>query len=109
LEADKNLAKVKHKSPKWTYDPEFELDAYKFLGAYIGALTGLQLAILKGNERIALDIIDSSLGEGDLDEQFGGGNSALHLATFFGMKEVVRRLLDRGADRNLKVFAVLYV
>jgi ankyrin repeat protein len=83
------------------------LDAYKFLGAYIGSLTGLQLAILKGNERIALDIIDSSLSEGDLDQQFGGGNTALHLATFYGMREVVGRLLERGADPNIKVCMLL--
>jgi ankyrin repeat protein len=37
-----------------------------------------------------------------------GGNTALHLATFLGAQDVVRALLDRGANRtmsNAKGFA----
>jgi hypothetical protein len=66
-------------------------------------MTGLQLAILKGYDGIAMDIIDAVLSQQDMDVMFGGGNTALHLATLLGAREVVRRLLERGAERNIKV------
>jgi len=43
----------------------------------------------------------------DLNFTCGGNNTALHLATFFGCKEIVKALLKRGADRNIKVKDVL--
>lgn len=38
----------------------------------------------------------------DLDIPFGGGNTALHLATFLGAREVVKLLLERGSNRTNK-------
>jgi hypothetical protein len=32
------------------YDPEIENDAYKFLGAYIGAISALQFSIIAGHD-----------------------------------------------------------
>lgn len=94
---------VKHKSEKHKYENEYELDAYKFLGAYIGPLTGLQFAILKGDESIAMDIIEATLDKDEFNALFGGNNTALHLATFLGQKDVVIKLLERGADRSIRV------
>jgi ankyrin repeat protein len=37
-----------------------------------------------------------------LDITFGGGNTSLHLATFLGAREVVKELLENGADRTVK-------
>ena len=68
--ADKALISQKHQDPTVKFDPEFELDAYKFLGAYIGAITALQLAILNGNDAVAKDIIERTLKD-DLDITFG--------------------------------------
>ena len=52
---------------------------------------------------MAKDIVDATLSVDDLNVCYGGGNSALHLATFLGYRDVVRRLLERGADPQLKV------
>jgi hypothetical protein len=52
LLTDKSLTTSKHKFESLGYDPEVQLDAYKFLGAYIGAVTILQLAILEGKGEI---------------------------------------------------------
>ncbi|KAJ3116191.1 hypothetical protein HDU96_010217 [Phlyctochytrium bullatum] len=98
---DKSLVSAKHKDPTAKFDSEVELDAYKFLGAYIGQITPLQLAILCGQDSIARDILDRSVQD-DLDITFGGGNTTLHLATFLGAYDLVKALLERGANRTLK-------
>ncbi|KAJ1552646.1 hypothetical protein HK096_010975 [Nowakowskiella sp. JEL0078] len=98
---DKSLTAVKHKDPAGKFDADVELDAYKFLGAYIGSITALQFAILTGNDTIAKDIVDRTVKD-DLDITFGGGNTTLHLATFLGFRELVKILLERGANRTLK-------
>ncbi|KAJ1659778.1 hypothetical protein IWQ61_001205 [Dispira simplex] len=85
----------------YKYDRGVELQAFKCLGAYIGALTGLQLAILLGHTGVALDILDVTLNQ-DLDVYFGDCNSSLHLAVLLGDVDVTRALLERGVNRNLK-------
>jgi hypothetical protein len=40
------------------------LDAFKFLGAYIGRITPLQHALLMGQDAIARDIIDATFEHG---------------------------------------------
>ncbi|KAI8919746.1 hypothetical protein BC831DRAFT_480228 [Entophlyctis helioformis] len=107
LLAEKTLTSQKYKDPDMRFDADVELDAYKFLGAYIGTMTPLQFAILLGQDAIARDILERSFKE-DLDETFGGSNTALHLATFLGAKELVKLLIERGANRsarNAKGFA----
>ncbi|KAJ3059193.1 hypothetical protein HK102_010103, partial [Quaeritorhiza haematococci] len=99
--ADKSLLTAKHRDPTVKFDADVELDAYKFLGAYIGSITALQLAILTGNDAVAKDLIERTLKD-DLDIQFGGGNSALHLATFLGARDLVKLLLERGANRTIR-------
>ncbi|KAJ3208560.1 hypothetical protein HDU67_006678 [Dinochytrium kinnereticum] len=98
---DKSLASTKHRDPTAKFDPDVELDAYKFLGAYIGQCTPLQMAILCGQDGIARDILDRTVKD-DLDVTFGGGNTTLHLATFLGAREIVKALLERGANRTIK-------
>ncbi|KAK9703876.1 hypothetical protein K7432_010507 [Basidiobolus ranarum] len=100
LAVDRSLTSKK-KRGNYKYDSEFELDAYKFLGAYIGQMTGLQVAILNGQESIAKDILDSTFTE-EVDITFGDNNTALHLATFYDLKDLVKSLLERGADRSYK-------
>ncbi|ORX89240.1 hypothetical protein K493DRAFT_234270 [Basidiobolus meristosporus CBS 931.73] len=100
LAVDRSLTSKK-KRGNYKYETEVELDAYKFLGAYIGQLTGLQAAILSGQESIAQDILDSTFAE-EIDLTFGDNNTALHLATFFNFKDLVKSLLERGADGSRK-------
>ncbi len=38
----------------------------------------------------------------DLNEKDNDGKNALHLASFFGQKEVVELLINRGIDLNCK-------
>ncbi|EGF81881.1 hypothetical protein BATDEDRAFT_87290 [Batrachochytrium dendrobatidis JAM81] len=98
---EKSLSSEKYRDPSARFEADVELDAYKFLGAYLGSLTPLQFAILLGHDSIARDIIERSFKD-DLDDTFGGGNTALHLATFLGAKEIVKLLLERGANRTIK-------
>ncbi|KAI8835972.1 hypothetical protein BJ741DRAFT_549255 [Chytriomyces cf. hyalinus JEL632] len=107
ISSNRDLTKEKLRDATAKFDVDVEIDAYKFLGAYIGSCTPLQMALLKGHDSIAKDIIDVSSKE-DLDVSFGGGNTALHLATLLGAKEIVKLLLERGANRqarNTKGFA----
>ncbi|KAI9197281.1 uncharacterized protein BJ171DRAFT_520438 [Polychytrium aggregatum] len=98
---DKSLTSAKHRDPTIKFDAELELDAYKFLGAYLGSITALQWALMCGQDAIAKDIVERTLKD-DIDVAFGGGNTALHLATFLGARELVKLLLERGADRSIK-------
>ncbi|KAJ3333182.1 hypothetical protein HDU76_010786 [Blyttiomyces sp. JEL0837] len=98
---DKSLTSAKHKDESTKFDPELELDAYKFLGAYVGQVTALQLAIFQGQDAIAKDIVERTMKD-DLDLTFGGGNTALHLATLLGARDIVKLLLERGATKNIK-------
>lgn len=63
LAADQTLTVARARG-EYRYEEHVELDAYKFLGAYIGQMTGLQAAILWGKDSIARDIIDASFLEG---------------------------------------------
>ncbi|KAJ1981312.1 hypothetical protein H4R34_002115 [Dimargaris verticillata] len=86
----------------YRFDRAVELQAFKCLGAYLGALTGLQLAILLGHTGVALDIIDVSFDQELLDQTFGDRNTTLHLAVLLGDMEATKALLERGANRNTK-------
>lgn len=66
LSADKSLTTVKQRGD-YKFETDLELDAYKFLGAYMGSLTGLQVAILVNQETIAKDIIDATFQQGELN------------------------------------------
>ncbi|KAI9295226.1 hypothetical protein K502DRAFT_315980 [Neoconidiobolus thromboides FSU 785] len=100
LEKERNLTKIKRRG-EYQYDTSIELDAYKFLGAYLGAVSGLQLALLLGYDSIARDIADITFDQ-DLNMIFGDNNTTLHLAAFLENKEMVQSLLERGADANAK-------
>ena len=67
---EKSLSSEKYRDPSARFEADVELDAYKFLGAYLGSLTPLQFAILLGHDSIARDIIERSFKD-DLDDTFG--------------------------------------
>ncbi|RKP05881.1 hypothetical protein THASP1DRAFT_19209 [Thamnocephalis sphaerospora] len=101
LATDRTLTTRRQRGDHWQYSGEHALDAYKFLGAYVGAVTGLHAAMLLGHESIAKDIIDVTFGQGK-HRRRSDGNTALHLAVFLGLGELVTILLDRGASVTLK-------
>ncbi|RUO96969.1 hypothetical protein BC936DRAFT_141191 [Jimgerdemannia flammicorona] len=121
IATDQTLTTVKTKGD-YRYEGSIELDAYKFLGAYVGQMTGLQAAILWGRDTVAKDIIDATFREvshpwkrpplhhihpslfAHLSTQSSpqNGNTALHLAVLVGAAEIVKILLDRGADVTIK-------
>ncbi|KAI8920018.1 hypothetical protein PhCBS80983_g01771 [Powellomyces hirtus] len=100
LAENHSLTSAKHRDATIKFAPEVELDSYVYLGAYLGAITALQYAILMGNDAIAKDILERTVKD-DLDIPFGGGNTALHLATFLGASEIVKLLLEQGANRQI--------
>jgi hypothetical protein len=67
---DRSLISEKLKTEDSKFDPAVELDAYKFLGAYIGAISPLHFAIFLGQDEIAKDIIERAFKD-DLDQPFG--------------------------------------
>lgn len=67
---DKSLLTQKLKTEEAKFDVAVELDAHRFIGAYLGSLSPLHYAILVGEEQIAKDIIETTFKE-DLDDTFG--------------------------------------
>jgi hypothetical protein len=64
LATDRTLSARRHRCADVDYHKDHRLDAYKFLGAYIGAVTGLQLALLSHQESIAKDILNVTFDQG---------------------------------------------
>ena len=58
-------------------------------------LTPLAWATMRGDPGIVAAVLDAG---GDTDERDGGGNSPLHLASYFGRDAAARLLVERGAD-----------
>ncbi|PVU84586.1 hypothetical protein BB559_007548 [Furculomyces boomerangus] len=98
---NRSLTRATNKEVYYRYDPELEISAYRFLGAYIGPVTGVQLALLLGNDKLAIDLIDASF-EQDLEVTFGNGNTSLHLAAFLEAVDVVKALLVRDVNTMRK-------
>ena len=98
---NKSLLTTKKKFTDISYPSDVANDGYKFLGAFIGSVTPLHLAMLLHFDAIAADIIDNSFAE-HLDESFGQGNTALHLAALLGTDELIQKLLNAGASPVIK-------
>lgn len=52
------------------FEKEVELDAYKFLGAYLGSMNPLHYAIMLGQDVIARDVLERTFKE-DLNDVCG--------------------------------------
>ncbi|KAI8835877.1 hypothetical protein BC829DRAFT_365300, partial [Chytridium lagenaria] len=76
-------------------------------------LNAIQIACLLGDDEIASDILDfvHSVTE-EIEARkvlyefmgrvWGNGNTVLHLASFLGMSDLVKRLIELGANPNKK-------
>ncbi|KAJ3231411.1 hypothetical protein HDU78_007729 [Chytriomyces hyalinus] len=97
----------------YSHDAEVLPDAMELLGPSLEHLNAIQIACILGDEDSALDILDfvssstEEIGARKVLCEFmgrvwGDGNTVLHLASFLGMSELVKRLLELGANPNKK-------
>ncbi|KAL7753727.1 hypothetical protein RI367_000658 [Sorochytrium milnesiophthora] len=93
----------------FNHDPDILPDANELLGPSVQRLHPIQAACLLGDEEIALDILEyvaklCELPENAfykrmfLNQDWGNGNTTLHLASFLGMSDLVKRLIELGAS-----------
>ncbi|KAJ3111372.1 Thioesterase super member 4 [Phlyctochytrium bullatum] len=95
------------------HDPEVLSDACELLGDSLEHLNGIQIACILGDEEIASDILEFVYRVTEeiearkvlyefMGRVWGNGNTVLHLASFLGMSDLVKRLIELGANPNKK-------
>ncbi|KAG0231749.1 hypothetical protein BGW41_002101 [Actinomortierella wolfii] len=96
---------------QYGHDPDVALDAKELLGPTVDHLNLIQIACFLFIEDLALDILNYVATASDTLESkkilyefmgklWGDGNTTLHLASFLGMADLTKRLLDLGANFN---------
>ncbi|KAF9974555.1 hypothetical protein BGZ73_002039 [Actinomortierella ambigua] len=96
---------------QYGHDPDVALDAKELLGSTVDHLNLIQIACFLFMEDLALDILNyvatasDTLGSKKILYEFmgklwGDGNTTLHIASFLGMADLTKRLLDLGANFN---------
>lgn len=94
---------------KYRHDPDILLDAQGLLGPTVDHLNLIQIACFLLNEEMALDLLNFVAKASDeleskkilyefMGKLWGDGNTTLHLASFLGMADLTKRLLDLGAN-----------
>ncbi|KAF9209647.1 hypothetical protein BGZ49_002441 [Haplosporangium sp. Z 27] len=94
---------------KYRHDPDVLLDAKELLGPTVDHLNLIQIACFLFNEEMALDMLNFVAKASDeleskkilyefMGKMWGDGNTTLHLASFLGMADLTKRLLDLGAN-----------
>ncbi|KAF9303744.1 hypothetical protein BGZ74_003134 [Mortierella antarctica] len=97
------------KDNHYHHDPDVLLDAKELLGPTVDHLNMIQVACFLFNEELALDLLNfvatacEELESKKILYEFmgklwGDGNTTLHLASFLGMADLTKRLLDLGAN-----------
>ncbi|KAF9938275.1 hypothetical protein BGZ65_000120 [Modicella reniformis] len=94
---------------KYRHDPDILLDAKELLGPTVDHLNLIQIACFLFNEEMALDLLNFVAKASEeleskkilyefMGKMWGDGNTTLHLASFLGMADLTKRLLDLGAN-----------
>ncbi|KAF9432996.1 hypothetical protein BGZ76_010022 [Entomortierella beljakovae] len=94
---------------KYRHDPDILLDAKELLGPTVDHLNLIQIACFTLNEEMALDMLNFVAKASEeleskkilyefMGKMWGDGNTTLHLASFLGMADLTKRLLDLGAN-----------
>ncbi|KAF9104852.1 hypothetical protein BGX27_009924 [Mortierella sp. AM989] len=94
---------------KYRHDPDILLDAKELLGPTVDHLNLIQIACFLLNEEMALDMLNFVAKASEeleskkilyefMGKMWGDGNTTLHLASFLGMADLTKRLLDLGAN-----------
>ncbi|KAI3647499.1 hypothetical protein MP228_007720 [Amoeboaphelidium protococcarum] len=97
----------------FSFDQDLQEIGAQLLGTSLSPLSFLHIALITGEQQVSLDILEfvykhtAKRGQKLLLMEFlnrvwGDGNSALHLASFQGMSDVVDRLLKCGANPHKK-------
>ncbi|KAG0290532.1 hypothetical protein BGZ96_005995 [Linnemannia gamsii] len=94
---------------QYKHDPDVLLDAKELLGPKVDHLNLIQIACFLFNEEMALDMLNFVAKASEeleskkilyefMGKMWGDGNTTLHLASFLGMADLTKRLLDLGAN-----------
>lgn len=94
---------------QYKHDPDVLLDARELLGPSVDHLNLIQIACFLFNEELALDLLNFVAKASEeleskkilyefMGKMWGDGNTTLHLASFLGMADLTKRLLDLGAN-----------
>ncbi|KAF9948880.1 hypothetical protein BGZ72_009242 [Mortierella alpina] len=94
---------------QYKHDPDVLLDARELLGPSVDHLNLIQIACFLFNEDLALDLLNFVAKASEeleskkilyefMGKMWGDGNTTLHLASFLGMADLTKRLLDLGAN-----------
>ncbi|KAJ3095201.1 hypothetical protein HDU97_007152 [Phlyctochytrium planicorne] len=97
----------------YKHDPDVLTDACELLGDSMEHLNAIQIACVLGDEEIASDILEFVYKVTEeiearkvlyefMGRVWGNGNTVLHLASFLGMSDLVKRLIELGANPNKK-------
>lgn len=96
--------------PLYSFDTEVTAEAHELLGTSLSPLSFMQIACILGQEDQAIDILEFVYKNTHqkqkllllefLGKIWGEGNTTLHLASFQGMSDLVKRLLEYGANPN---------
>ncbi|KAI1319935.1 hypothetical protein EDD11_002610 [Mortierella claussenii] len=100
---------VSNTDNKYRHDTDVLLDAKELLGPTVDHLNLIQIACFLFNEEMALDLLNFVAKASDeleskkilyefMGKLWGDGNTTLHLASFLGMADLTKRLLDLGAN-----------
>lgn len=98
-------------SLRFHHDSECQQAAVSLLGESCSPLSPIHIACFLGDEELAVDILNLVANAAQtLDARkvlfefmgrvWGAGNTVLHLASFMGMEDLVKRLLEMGANFN---------
>ncbi|KAF9909140.1 hypothetical protein EC991_009050 [Linnemannia zychae] len=94
---------------QYKHDSDVLLDAKELLGPKVDHLNLIQIACFLFNEEMALDMLNFVAKASEeleskkilyefMGKMWGDGNTTLHLASFLGMADLTKRLLDLGAN-----------
>jgi len=97
----------------YDFEPQFQDEAAELLGPSVNHLNAIQIACILEDEDMSLAILEF-VSKATLEmnakkvlyefmgSTWGNGNTLLHLASFLCMADLVRRLLELGANVNRK-------
>jgi hypothetical protein len=98
--------------PEFRFDADVQEEAQALLGRSVAPLNFLHVASMLGEEEIAMELVEYMYRHTGTEKRlllleflgkvWGDANTCLHLASFQGQHNLVKLLLDYGANPNKK-------